>query len=554
MPIRRRIPERALRPIVAVLRTKPGKQLVSQLLRSELGVTALRSLGDESRSPLPFAALPIAARRERSRASSHLGPPVPPAWPPTSRTIQHAVRTGKLTAEQVAERALDAARNLAAHRLSLGPLVDTDPVRALSAARLSTARLRSGSQLGPFDGVPTAIKEEVNVLGMATRMGTGWLPQRPAHADAAAVDRLRAQGAVVLGQTSMTEYGLSPLGANAHREMPRNPHNMSHLAGGSSTGSAVGVSTGVFCVALGVDGGGSIRVPASHCGVFGLKPTFGRIPLSGHGTGGGGSMLHIGPIAASCYDIAAFVEIAAGPDGVDAACEAAPKLETGELVQALGRGVRGLSIGVVESQWSAASKEVTDPGRESLKALEQAGARLVPVEIPGVAHAPALGYLTLGLEFFSGFSTGARQHLSELGPDVQLVILALGACEPDDYLDAQCIREKLRRDTAAVLRSVDVLALPTTADIAPEASDSGTFFDPQALDAACRFAFLANLTGLPAGTAPVGRAQNGLPLGLQIVGDAWDEATVLQVLAELERCGAARVVRPPSGVDVLADT
>jgi aspartyl-tRNA(Asn)/glutamyl-tRNA(Gln) amidotransferase subunit A len=380
------------------------------------------------------------------------------------------------------------------------------------------------------------------------------MPSTPATADACAVARLREAGAIILGTTPMTEYGMSPLGGNVHRKMPRNAHRTDRLPGGSSSGSAVAVATGVVPVALGLDGGGSIRIPAAHNGVFGLKPTFGRIPASGHGVAGGSSVVHLGPIGASCFDLAEFVEITAGADAGDAASLAQPSLPRGSLVDALGRGVHGLRIGIDEDDWAAADASVAKAARDALDSLVKDGAELVPVTIGLAKHSAAIGYLTIGLEFFANLSEVRKKRLDQLGLDLQMLLVNLSTFSPDDYLDGQRLRSELRRQVQATLGKVDVLALPSTAGPAAAVTDADEregFVDPIALDAACRYAFIGNLTGIPAGSAPVGMDADGVPLGLQILGDAWDEACVLAVLAHLERTGAARNQRPSSAIDLL---
>jgi Asp-tRNA(Asn)/Glu-tRNA(Gln) amidotransferase A subunit family amidase len=353
----------------------------------------------------------------------------------------------------------------------------------------------------------------------------------------------------------MTEFGMSPLGANPNRRMPRNPHDPARLAGGSSTGSAVAVATGVTPVSLGCDAGGSIRVPAAFCGAFGLKPTFGRIPAVGMGLPGASSMVHLGPIGVGSQELASFVELAAGADSGDAVSQLAPPLARGELTAALGRGVRGLRIGVDEAEWAATDSALTTPCREALRALEAAGAVLVPVHLARARHAGAIGYMTMGIEAFSALSELRAQHLDAMGVDLQLVLSGVESFRPDDYVDAQRLRQGLRRDVAEVLRDVDLIALPSVACGAPSVTEDEArhgFLDPPLLDAVCRYAFLASLTGLPAASAPIGLDPDGMPVGLQLIGDAWDEACVLQALAALERAGVARAVAAEATVDLLA--
>jgi aspartyl-tRNA(Asn)/glutamyl-tRNA(Gln) amidotransferase subunit A len=541
----------ALRALAGVAKT-PIRPVLAQLLRRQLGVDALAEVAEDLKGTLPLDAFPLRARAETTRAGDELGPLPGGDWPHSVGDFARAYRDGTFTPEAAVERALGAARRLSTYTPPRGPLLSYDTERAMEAARESAARIARGKGRSELDGVPIAIKEELDVEGLPTRQGSGWRPNTPAAHDAAVVDRLRRAGAIVIGQTPMTEHGLSPFGANPHRSMPRNAHDAQRLAGGSSTGSAVAVACGIVPLAIGADGAGSIRIPAALNGVFGLKPTFGRIPLAGHALRAGTTLTSVGPIGASSRDLAWCLSVASGAQPLDAASLRQPRPDPAEPLAAIGRGVRGLRIGIDEQEWAAAPGMVASVGREALSALERDGAELVSVRIPLAARAPAATYVTLGIEMLTALREAFTLHLRELGSDLQLVLLAIADLGGTEYLEAQRIRAALRLEVAAALGTVDVLALPTTARSAPPVTDheaSRGFADPTALDALCRYSGLANLTGLPAGTAPVGVDEVGLPLGLQIIGDAWDEAGVLAVLAHLERTGLARVRRPVIAID-----
>ena len=419
---------------------------------------------------------------------------------------------------------------------------------ARAEARASTARWRAGNPLGPLDGVPTAIKEELSVRGFPWSRGTDIGDPAPRAEDATCVARLRTAGAVSLGITAMTEYGLTPTGINAKRAMPRNPHLSACIAGGSSTGSAVAVATGLVPFAIGADGGGSIRTPAALNGIFGIKPTWGRI--SRHG-GSGGSVAHVGPLASSVLDLARVIDAVGGPDPLDAETRDGPP--PGSLATAVGRGVRGLVIGILEQEFADASPEVARAGQMAIDALVKEGARVVPLATHLARYAPAIGYVTITVEARAILSKEWREHADQLTPDLQLTFSTLDTLTAPELLDAQRLRAGLRRDIARCFETVDLLALPTTVATAARVTDAemqSGLVDTKLLDGLCRFAFLANLTGLPAGSAPVGSDRDGLPIGFQLVGDAWDEATVLAAMAHLERIEAARVTRPGINVDL----
>jgi Asp-tRNA(Asn)/Glu-tRNA(Gln) amidotransferase A subunit family amidase len=531
----------ALQAAARLMRSRVGSAAFSSVFRKELKVDDLRALPESLRGPFPLDARPLAGRAPRAALDAGLAPP-PAPWSGSSASIADAYRTGRTTPEELVDKTLRAARTLAARSPSMGPLMAYADDVARKEARAATARWRAGQPIGPLDGVPTAVKEEFVLRGFPWTRGTDIGDPAPRHDEATAAARLRASGAVVVGVTPMTEFGLTPTGINAKRVMPRNPHLPSRIAGGSSTGSGVAVATGLVPFALGADGGGSIRIPAALNGVFGIKPTWGRVSRWG---GPGGSVAHVGPIASSTLDLARVIDAIGGTDPLDPETRGAPL--GGDLERALGRGVRGLVIGVFEQEFSDASPSVAKAGQAALEALAKEGARIVPVATPLARYAPAIGYVTIAVEARAILSKEWREHAGDLTPDLQMTFTTLDALTAPDLLDAQRLRAGLRRDVARLLEQVDLFALPTTVATAARVTDDemkSGLVDTRLLDGLCRFAFLANLTGLPAGSAPVGLDGDGLPIGLQLVGDVWDEATVLAAMAHLERIEAAKVVRP----------
>jgi aspartyl-tRNA(Asn)/glutamyl-tRNA(Gln) amidotransferase subunit A len=254
---------------------------------------------------------------------------------------------------------------------------------------------------------------------------------------------------------------------------------------------------------------------------------------------------HVGPLASSALDLARVIDAISGPDPLDPETRDAPP--PGGLERAVGRGVRGLVIGVLEQEFADATPDVAKAGQEAIDALVKEGARVVSVATPLARYAPAIGYVTIAVESRAILSREWREHASDMTPDLQLTFATLDTLTAPELLDAQRLRAGLRRDIARWFEEVDLLALPTTVATASRVSDAemkSGVVDTRLLDGLCRFAFLANLTGLPAGTAPVGNDRDGLPIGFQLVGDAWDEASVIAALAHLERIEAARVTRP----------
>lgn len=543
-----------LQSVVAATGASPVRHALAAVMRKDLGIEAALALPASLRGRLPLSSRPLRARNRYERCALDL--PLPEAPTPIASVArwEEIYRSKKATPIEVVERAIAEARRLAAAAPTMGCFSVIDEARALEDAKASAERWASGKPRGPLDGVVVPIKEEVDIDGHGHRLGTAFMPGDPTAIDGTSVARLRAAGAIILGHTLMTEMGMSPLGGNVHRRMPRNAHAIDRLAGGSSTGSALAVASGLAPVALGSDGGGSVRIPSCFNGLFGIKPTFGRI--SRHGDGFGGTMDHLGPLGASTRDLALFLETTGAPDPCDELTHGAPPIEAGSLVGALGRGVDGLRIGILGAEIAEAEPSVQRACEAALASLEAAGAVLVDVSLELAEHAPGIGYLTIGLETHATLLHARREHWDEMGLDLQLLVRLLSTFGAADYLDAQALRGTLRVQSTELLRVVDVLALPTTVNVAPEVTAldlSAGFADTPALRDACRYAFLGNLTGLPCGTAPVGSGEAGLPVGLQIVADAFDEATVLSVLAHLEREGVASVRAPRVPVHPLGE-
>jgi Asp-tRNA(Asn)/Glu-tRNA(Gln) amidotransferase A subunit family amidase len=540
----------ALRSTARIVRSRFGTITLPRILRAELKVNELAGLPLAARGKLPLHNGPVQGRPPRAGEDLALSSPEAP-WSGTSASYARAYAEGESSPTEVVDRALSLARELAARTPTMAPLYMYADDVAREEAAAATARHRAKKTLGPLDGVPCVIKEEMAIRGFPWSFGTHLYDGVLSKKDATVVLRLREAGAIVIGMTAMTEFGMTPTGINPKRPMPRNPHATDCVPGGSSTGTGVSVATGLVPFGMGSDGGGSIRIPAALVGVFGIKPTWGRISRE---SASGGSVAHLGPLATSALDLARVLEVTGGADPLDDETRWAPPHAPGQFTRAIGRGVRGLRIGVEESEWRDADAAVAKAAREALAALEKEGAVLVPVTIPMARYAAAIGYVSIAVEARAILFEEWRDHADELTHDLQVTFATLDTLTAPELLDSQRLRAGLRREVAGVFGDVDLLALPTTASTAPRVTDAefaGGMLDAHVIEQLCRFSFLGNLTGLPAGSAPVGLDDASLPIGLQLVGDAWDEATVLAAMAHLERVGAARVVRPQVAVDVL---
>jgi aspartyl-tRNA(Asn)/glutamyl-tRNA(Gln) amidotransferase subunit A len=543
-----RLSGRPLALAARALRQPHIAALGADILRRELGIHELYALIEGGEAFEPDMA-PRAGRPPRSRGPLVELPDAPP-WAFTTRALAAAYREGRTTPEKLLNKLFAEYDRLAARQPLLACLWTRDEAGARAASREASERLRANQARGLLDGVPIVVKEQIAVKGLPRRLGHELPGPSPMARDAALITRLREAGALIVGQTAMTELGMSPVGINGKRPPLRNPHHIERTAGGSSTGAGVATAVGLTPIAVGADGGGSVRIPAALCGVYGLKPSYGRVPRSGDACTG--TMNHDGPLAASVHDLALFLDVTAGHDlGDPSSLHAPPKPS---FVEATRSSVRGLRVGVDEATWRDADQAIQRACEKALKSLETSGAVIVDVKLPLSRHALALGTLTIAAEAYAGMARSFELYRDAFGLDMQAFMHMVAQLTTREYLWAQMLRERVRREVAHAFLEIDALAMPSTEQTALSVNDvderTGRL-DAAGIRAMCRHMFLGNLTGLPAGSVPVGIDPEGLPIGFQLMGDAWDEATVLALMAELERTGAARSPRSPHHLALL---
>ncbi len=539
-----RLKGRALQLAIRAADTRVGASALRRVAFHEYDMSRLMTLPVDMLDALSPEPRPVQGAQPRQWDDARLGAPDSAAERVSARDLRAAYERGDTTPSEVLHTLY--ARQDASDfgHATFSPFVTLDRARATQSAAESTARYAAGKSLGPLDGIPVPIKDEVDMEGLPTFGGTAFLDERH-DADGFAARTLLAGGAVIPGKTHTTEWGMSPLGINPNHDMPRNVNRPDCAAGGSSTGTGAAVALGMSTVGLGSDGGGSIRIPAAMQGLFGIKPTFGRIGRSGD-VFGTGTVSALGPLGRTTSDLVDFMNVAArGRDGGDYACgyepPGTPPFGAWEL--ALGRGIRGARIGVPAAEWRDADTAVGERGMAALRKLEAEGAKLVDIELPHASLAQAIGVLCIGPETAVHVRDFAEAHGDKFGGELRLQLAILGSVSSQEYLLAQRARAALRRTTAAAMRKVDLLALPTLPCVAPTypvSENRQQVADDGATRRVCRYTFLANLTGYPAGTAPVGMV-DGLPVGLQFMADAWDEGSVLAALAAVERTGLSNI-------------
>lgn len=462
---------------------------------------------------------------------------------PTIADYTDAYRQGRTSPLQVARRLIQEVDRADALSPPMRFFISQDREELLQQAQAATERHERGETLSELDGVPIAIKDEIDQQGYPTTVGTAFLGQRPADRDATVVARLRAAGALLVGKANMHEVGIGVTGINPHHGSARNPYDPLRITGGSSSGCAAVVGSGLCPAAIGADGGGSIRIPAALCGVAGIKPTFGRVsevgaaPLCW-------SLAHIGPIAASMTDVARLLQIIAGPDPRDPNTLGQPA-----LVQPDGEaGVAGLRVGWCESWSEQAQPAVLEACRWALGQLTAAGADVQPIEIEHRDLVRLVELVTIGVEIAASQHEHRRTTADKrrYGADVRLLLEMACRLPAVDYVRAQRMRTLVQQGFDQALQGVDLLVTPTTGrpapPLRPDAEQTGEQ-DDEVLDALTAFTFAANLTGLPAASVVAGYDPEGLPIGLQLIGRHWDEATTIRAGMVVERNVVRRAPR-----------
>jgi aspartyl-tRNA(Asn)/glutamyl-tRNA(Gln) amidotransferase subunit A len=434
----------------------------------------------------------------------------------------------ELSPLEVTRRVLERVERLEP-RLNAFVVVDAD--RALSAAHASEERWRTGSALGPLDGVPISIKDLLEVRGWPTRRGSRTVAAAGRwDEDAPAVARLREAGAVLLGKTTTSEFGLNGKGESPLTGLTKNPWNLAHTPGGSSAGAVVATAAGLGAIAIGTDGGGSIRVPSAHTGVIGLKPTFGRVPTSPPSFVG--VPAHVGPIARSVGDLALALSVIAREDVRDPLH--APALQPTAAGQL--RVACSVTLGYAQVE-----PEVEAAFRAAVTALRDAGVTIEEAD-PGFESPAAIIH-----SLFIARAAHTVQHLIEreraqLDPVVAAAAEEGARLSAIDYLNAEAARLTLVQASARFHAKYDLLLTPASAYTAPR-NDA----EPPAAGSANPRASLAapfSLTRQPALSIPCGLTSAGLPIGLQIVGRHHEDSQVLRLAEIYERIRAFQV--PPA--------
>ncbi len=459
--------------------------------------------------------------------------------------LSRALASGATTSLEVTKAAL---ARIAQTDERVGAFLRVDEAGALAAAQASDAR---STKLSPLDGVPVALKDNILTAGVETTAGSkmlaGFVPVR----DATVTARLKAAGAVIVGKTNLDEFAMGSSTESSAFKKTHNPYALDRVPGGSSGGSAAAVAAGQVFGALGSDTGGSIRQPASLCNIVGLKPTWGRVSRSGV-VAYASSLDQVGPMARTVEDCALLLQAIAGRDVDDAtsSTEAVPRF-------AVDGGVKGLRVGLPREYFvDGMDPEVERAIRDTAKSLEAAGATVHEVSLPHTKYALAAYYViapaeaSSNLARYDGVRFGHRaadvKQLRELyersraegfGPEVKRRIMlgtfALSAGYHDAYyVKAQQVRTLIRRDFEDAFKQVDVILSPASPSCAWKLGEKSK--DPLEMYLMDVLTLPCNLAGLPGLSVPAAKSTEGLPIGAQLIGRAFDEVTLLRTARVIE--------------------
>ena len=413
--------------------------------------------------------------------------------------------------------------------------------QALQEARSIESDILKGNYKGPLHGVPIALKDLYDTAGILTTSGSRVDKDRVPTEDCTAFARLKAAGTILLGKLNMHEFALGGPDYTTPYVPPRNPWNLDYVTGGSSSGSGAATAAGLCMGSLGSCTGGSIRGPASLCGIVGLKATYGRVSRAGVVTLSW-SQDHCGPMTWTVEDTAYMLQALAGYDPKDPTTSTAP---VPNYSLSLKEDIKGLTIGVPRHFFlapnPAVNSEVTSIIEKELGVLEGLGAKLEEVTIPSLVYERGANTIIISCEAYAFHEANLKSRPQDFGEIVRGRFRVGALISASDYVRAQRLRNVMKKECAEVFQRVDLLVTPTMAQPAAPLET----FDPRSMIRGPSFTAPFNLTGLPAISVPAGLTAAGLPVGMQIVGRPFDEPGVLQAAYTYQQHARWFERRPP---------
>ena len=445
------------------------------------------------------------------------------------------IRAKEVSPVEVTEAALARADRL---QPKLNSFITLLHDQAMNAAKKQEAALARGEYLGPLQGIPIGIKDNIATSGIRTTVGSQVLADNIPDEDAYVVSRCQAAGAIILGKENLEEFAAGATSNNPHYGAVHNPWGLDHIPGGSSGGGGANVAAGITFASLGTDLGGSVRLPATFCGVVGLKQTFGRVSQRGLlVTSFNGD--HIGPMTRSVKDSALVLQAIAGHDPLDPSTVPVP---VPDYLAKVEQGLSGLKMGIPSNYFfELVDSEVEAAVRQAIGALEELGVETKEVSLPSMKYAGALRAASMA----DGFVTHEPymwEHRDKYGPDVLYRTLAGQFVLGRDYSKALKVQRIIKEEQVRVLQEVDFLVMPTAPVAAPRIDATHLTLHGErhrvrgpGSGVISRNTSPMNATGLPAISVPCGFNQQGLPIGVQFVGRPFEEGLLFRVAQGYER-------------------
>lgn len=450
---------------------------------------------------------------------------------PTVAEVTASIRSKKISPVEIVDAHL---RRISSYQPKLNAFVHLDEAGARAQARAAEAAVLQNQPLGPLHGVPLTIKSCIDVSGWPCPAGSLLRKDYAPSADAPLVTRLKAAGAILLGNTNTPELLMAYETNNLLTGKTSNPWNPEYSSGGSSGGEAAAIAAGCSMGGVGSDGGGSIRVPAHFCGICGLKPTPGRIPATGHfpsGAGAFGWIGVVGPMARTVADVCALFEVMAGPDAADAHSAPVPLRSYTE------KDLRSTRIGILQSSaLGNATPETRAAVDRAAKLLTDRGFSIEPFELHGLDRALELWWFFFGHVIAHLLNTSLAGHETQLTPMLREYLSIATSPHPpslDQFLQACAERDLLREKILRQMETVPILLSPVSSATAFRHGEGNYEPGTGYLDT-MRFSQWLNVTGFPGASVPLTLSNEGLPIGVQIIGRPFEEELVLAVAEALE--------------------
>ncbi len=435
------------------------------------------------------------------------------------------IKSGELSPVTLVQTSLE---RIARFEPQLNAFLEVWGDSALAAAELAEKDIAAGRYLGPLHGIPVGLKDLIDVAGSKTTGGSKVLADNMADSDATVVTNLKAAGAILIGKLNLVEFAFGTTGLNPHTGDVKNPWDTTRITAGSSSGSGAAVSAGMVVAALGSDTGGSIRMPASLCGIAGLKPTYGRVSRAGV-LDLSWSMDHVGPMTRTTEDCALMMNVLAGHDSADPGSSHEP---VSDFTSKLTEGLDGIRIGVPSHYFfeDFVDDEIKASVRAAIDLMASNGAEVVELSMPWVGKGRPINFGVILPEAVSIHEKMISEHADLYSPAVRSRVQSGLNVSAIDYVRAQRARQWFNHQVAEAMKQVDVLVTPTvpirTLTIDECTPSPG---NPGAGSELPMFTGVFDVTGQPSHSIPCGFSENGMPIGMMITGHPFDEATVLRV-------------------------